>query len=85
VTADAIVVQVQIKTMPGQELSVARELRGRMKRAFDDAGIRISEPVVSATPTDAADSGNAPPPAEPAPVPVSPPPAPPTPQAPGAP
>ncbi|MYV99575.1 mechanosensitive ion channel family protein, partial [Streptomyces sp. SID3343] len=77
VTPDAVVVQVQIKTMPGQELSVARELRGRMKRAFDDAGIRISEPVASATPADAPDPGGSAPPAEPAPVPVSPPPAPP--------
>ncbi|MGC0421570.1 mechanosensitive ion channel family protein [Embleya sp. AB8] len=84
VTADAVVLQVQIKTMPGQELPVARELRGRVKRAFDDAGIRITEPIASATgPT--GDEGQAPAPAEPAPVPVTPPPAPPTPQGPGAP
>ncbi|MET7300135.1 mechanosensitive ion channel family protein [Embleya sp. NPDC005575] len=84
VTPDAVVLQVQIKTMPGQELPVARELRGRLKRAFDDAGIRISEPVASAT-GPASDEGPAPAPAEPAPVPVTPPPTPPLPQAPGAP
>ncbi|MGW1994139.1 mechanosensitive ion channel family protein [Embleya sp. NPDC001921] len=84
VTADSVVLQVQIKTMPGQELPVARELRGRLKRAFDDAGIRISEPIASATGPGTED-GPAPAPAEPAPVPVNPPPAPPTPQAPGAP
>ncbi|MFE3200939.1 mechanosensitive ion channel family protein [Embleya sp. NPDC059237] len=84
VTADAVVLQVQIKTMPGQELPVARELRGRVKRAFDDAGIRISEPIASATPP-TEDPGAPAPQAEPAPVPVNPPPTPPTPQAPGAP
>lgn len=81
VTADAVVLQVQVKTMPGQEAPVARELRGRLKRAFDDAGIRISEPIV----TTAADNREADAPAaEPEAAPVSVAPTAP-PQAPGAP
>ncbi|NUU20844.1 MAG: mechanosensitive ion channel family protein, partial [Streptomycetaceae bacterium] len=48
ITAESVVLQVQVKTMPGQELPVARELRGRLKRIFDEAGVRISEPVVAA-------------------------------------
>ncbi|GGX50607.1 mechanosensitive ion channel protein MscS [Streptomyces minutiscleroticus] len=38
---DSMVVRVSAKTMPGQSLSVERELRWRIKRAFDAAGIRI--------------------------------------------
>ena len=40
-TGDMMTVQVQAKTMPGKALSTARELRWRIKQAFDEAGIRI--------------------------------------------
>uniref|UniRef100_UPI002811550A mechanosensitive ion channel family protein n=1 Tax=Streptomyces sp. TaxID=1931 RepID=UPI002811550A len=38
---DSMVVRVSGKTMPGKSLTVERELRWRIKRAFDAAGIRI--------------------------------------------
>lgn len=49
VTPEAVVLRVQVKTMPGQEAAVGRELRARLKHAFDDAGVRLSEPVVVPT------------------------------------
>ena len=42
VTADSVVIQAQAKTMPGKAAAVARELRWRIKRAFDEAGITIT-------------------------------------------
>ncbi|MGD6745456.1 mechanosensitive ion channel family protein [Streptomyces sp. BH106] len=41
VLLDSMVVGVSAKTMPGKALTVSRELRWRIKRAFDEAGIRI--------------------------------------------
>ncbi|MGW3292243.1 mechanosensitive ion channel family protein [Streptomyces sp. NPDC001002] len=41
VLLDSMVVRVTAKTMPGKSLSVERELRWRIKRAFDAADIRI--------------------------------------------
>ncbi|MDX3849289.1 mechanosensitive ion channel family protein [Streptomyces sp. AK02-01A] len=41
VLLDSMTVRVSAKTMPGQALGVERELRWRIKRAFDEAGIRI--------------------------------------------
>jgi small conductance mechanosensitive channel len=41
VLLDSMVVRVTAKTMPGKALSVERELRWRMKRALDAAGIRM--------------------------------------------
>jgi small-conductance mechanosensitive channel len=41
VLLDSMVVRVSAKTMPGKALSVERELRWRVKRAFDEAGIHI--------------------------------------------
>ncbi|MGK5629111.1 mechanosensitive ion channel family protein [Streptomyces sp. URMC 123] len=41
VTLDAMVISTQTRTMPGTSLGVERELRWRIKRAFDEAGIRI--------------------------------------------
>lgn len=38
-TNNAIVVRVTIKTLPGQQNDVARELRERVKKAFDKAGV----------------------------------------------
>ncbi|MFD7027232.1 mechanosensitive ion channel family protein [Streptomyces sp. NPDC059917] len=37
----SMTVKVSAKTMPGQQFSVERELRWRIKEAFDDAGIGI--------------------------------------------
>ncbi|GAA3832081.1 mechanosensitive ion channel family protein [Streptomyces chiangmaiensis] len=41
VLLESMVVRVSAKTMPGKALPVERELRWRIKRAFDEAGIRI--------------------------------------------
>jgi small conductance mechanosensitive channel len=41
VLLDSMVVHVSAKTMPGQSVSVERELRWRIKRTFDEAGIPI--------------------------------------------
>jgi moderate conductance mechanosensitive channel len=41
VLLDSMVVHVSAKTMPGKSLTVERELRWRVKRAFDAADIRI--------------------------------------------
>ncbi|MFF8030965.1 mechanosensitive ion channel family protein [Streptomyces sp. NPDC016626] len=41
VLLDSMVVRVSAKTMPGKALTVERELRWRIKRAFDATGIRI--------------------------------------------
>ncbi|MDK0519494.1 mechanosensitive ion channel family protein [Streptomyces sp. ML-6] len=41
VLLDSMTVRVSAKTMPGKSLGVERELRWRIKRAFDEAGIRI--------------------------------------------
>ncbi|SFF49402.1 small conductance mechanosensitive channel [Actinacidiphila alni] len=51
VGTDFMVIRAQAKTMPGQATGVARELRWRIKRAFDAAGIVISggAPTVAVT------------------------------------
>ncbi|MFG2787184.1 mechanosensitive ion channel family protein [Streptomyces sp. NPDC048419] len=41
VLLDSMVIHVSAKTMPGKSLTVERELRWRIKRAFDAAHIRI--------------------------------------------
>ncbi|MFI6354966.1 mechanosensitive ion channel family protein [Streptomyces sp. NPDC050743] len=41
VLIDSMVVRVSARTMPGKALTVERELRWRIKRAFDAASIRI--------------------------------------------
>ncbi|WP_406381440.1 mechanosensitive ion channel family protein [Streptomyces sp. NBC_01618] len=41
VTLDSMTVRVTAKTMPGKALGVERELRWRIKRAFDESGIRM--------------------------------------------
>ena len=52
VTLESMVICTQAKTMPGKKLGVERELRGRIKQAFDTAGIRIvggvPEPLTAA-------------------------------------
>ncbi|MEV6024381.1 mechanosensitive ion channel family protein [Streptomyces sp. NPDC052036] len=41
VLLDSMVIRLSAKTMPGKALTVERELRWRVKRAFDEADIRI--------------------------------------------
>ncbi|MDQ0943507.1 mechanosensitive ion channel family protein [Streptomyces sp. V1I1] len=41
VLLDSMTIRVSAKTMPGKALGVERELRWRIKQAFDTAGIRI--------------------------------------------
>ncbi|TDD73560.1 mechanosensitive ion channel family protein [Actinomadura rubrisoli] len=41
---DALVIRVVIKTAPGRQGDVARELRERVKRAFDEAGVSVATP-----------------------------------------
>ncbi|WP_432094387.1 mechanosensitive ion channel family protein [Streptomyces sp. bgisy100] len=41
VTLESMVIRIAAKTMPGKALGVERELRWRVKQAFDTAGIRI--------------------------------------------
>jgi small conductance mechanosensitive channel len=44
VTADSIVIRLLIKTVPGEQWGIERELRKRIKQAFDAAGIRFPFP-----------------------------------------
>lgn len=39
--ADSVTIRVVLKTAPHDQLKVTRELRARIKGAFDDAGIEI--------------------------------------------
>jgi small conductance mechanosensitive channel len=57
VAADSVVIRAQAKTMPGKASAVARELRWRIKNAFDEAGIV----VVGGTPAAAVEDTEAPP------------------------
>ncbi|NDU76753.1 mechanosensitive ion channel [Actinomadura sp. DSM 109109] len=41
---DAIVIRVVLKTAPGRQGDIARELRERVKRAFDEAGVTVATP-----------------------------------------
>lgn len=41
---NAIAIRLMAKTEPGEQFATARELRGRLKEAFDDAGIEIPFP-----------------------------------------
>ncbi|TDC88081.1 mechanosensitive ion channel family protein [Actinomadura sp. 7K507] len=41
---DALVIRVVLKTAPGRQGDVARELRERVKRAFDEAGVTVATP-----------------------------------------
>ncbi|MFF8815049.1 mechanosensitive ion channel family protein [Streptomyces pactum] len=51
---DSVIIRVSAKTMPGKALGVERELRWRIKRELDRAGIRIvgqpAEPDLETTP-----------------------------------
>jgi small-conductance mechanosensitive channel len=56
VLLDSMVVRVSAKTMPGKSLTVERELRWRIKRAFDAADIRIVGGAAVVTDEEAADA-----------------------------
>jgi small conductance mechanosensitive channel len=53
VGAESVVIQAQAKTMPGEAEAVARELRWRVKRAFDEASIVITSGTPSAVAAEA--------------------------------
>ncbi|MER7487717.1 mechanosensitive ion channel family protein [Streptomyces sp. NPDC126497] len=63
VLLDSMVIRLSAKTMPGKSLTVERELRWRVKRAFDATGIRIVGGATAAEDAAAADpaAGVAPP------------------------
>ncbi|MFF4238942.1 mechanosensitive ion channel family protein [Actinomadura geliboluensis] len=42
---DAIVIRVVLKTAPGKQGDIARELRERVKRSFDEAGVTVATPA----------------------------------------
>ena len=42
--ADGIAIRLVVKTAPNEQLGIARELRARIKQAFDEAGIEIPFP-----------------------------------------
>ncbi|MFD0536810.1 mechanosensitive ion channel family protein [Actinomadura luteofluorescens] len=42
---DAVVIRVVLKTVPGRQGDIARELRERVKRAFDEAGVTVATPA----------------------------------------
>ncbi|MEW2354506.1 mechanosensitive ion channel family protein [Spirillospora sp. NPDC029432] len=42
---DAVIVRIVLKTAPGRQADVARELRERVKKAFDEAGIAVASPA----------------------------------------
>ena len=48
ITAEGITIRVILQTLPDARLGVLRELRGRVKRALDDAGVPPATPVVVA-------------------------------------
>jgi small-conductance mechanosensitive channel len=43
-TGEAVVVRLVVKTAPGRQGDVARELRERVKHAFDEAGVTVATP-----------------------------------------
>ncbi|GAA4086133.1 mechanosensitive ion channel family protein [Actinomadura miaoliensis] len=45
---DAMVIRVVLKTAPGRQGDVARELRERVKKAFDEAGVSVATPAAPA-------------------------------------
>ncbi|WP_084338697.1 mechanosensitive ion channel family protein [Actinomadura oligospora] len=45
--ADALVIRVVLKTAPGQQAACARELRERVKLAFDQAGVQVATPATA--------------------------------------
>ncbi|MEW2548215.1 mechanosensitive ion channel family protein [Streptomyces sp. NPDC047002] len=76
VQLDSMVISVSAKTMPGKSFGVERELRWRIKRAFDAAGIRLvggtapaaaqeAAPAAAESAAGPAESAAAPPPAGP--------------------
>ncbi|TDB88906.1 mechanosensitive ion channel family protein [Actinomadura sp. KC216] len=42
---DALVIRVVLKTAPGRQGDIARELRERVKRSFDQAGVTVATPA----------------------------------------
>ena len=64
VAPDAVVVRVAARTMPGQAASVERELRWRIKQAFDAAGLTLTSRPSGPDGAPAPDAGGASPAAD---------------------
>jgi small-conductance mechanosensitive channel len=45
ISGDALIVRLVLKTAPGKQADVARELRERVKKAFDEAGVTVATPT----------------------------------------
>jgi small-conductance mechanosensitive channel len=43
-TGDAMIVRVVVKTAPGKQAELSRQLRERVKKAFDEAGVTVATP-----------------------------------------
>jgi moderate conductance mechanosensitive channel len=43
-TGDAMIVRIVVKTAPGRQADVGRQLRERVKKAFDGAGVAVATP-----------------------------------------
>ncbi|MCQ4081876.1 mechanosensitive ion channel family protein [Streptomyces sp. RB6PN25] len=56
VSPESVVIRAQAKTMPGKAAGVARELRWRIKKSFDEAGIGFLGGTPEQIPQDAADA-----------------------------
>ncbi|PYC74022.1 mechanosensitive ion channel protein MscS [Streptomyces tateyamensis] len=50
VSAETVVLRVEARTMPGRSATVGRELRLRLKQAFDRAGVKLKEDTSAAVP-----------------------------------
>lgn len=68
---ESVVIQAQAKTMPGEAEAVARELRWRIKRAFDEAGIVITGGAPVATAREPESAPTEPPPSPSVPQPAA--------------
>jgi small conductance mechanosensitive channel len=50
VTGTAVTIRVVVKCSPNEHLGVQRELRERIKAAFDREGVRVPPPVFPGSP-----------------------------------
>jgi small conductance mechanosensitive channel len=49
IEGDHMMMRVTVRTAPGKSAEVARELRGRLLAAFDEAGVKVGVPAASGT------------------------------------
>lgn len=53
----AVTVRILVKTKPGEQWALGRELRGHLKHSFDTNGIKVAQPVLPLTGPGAAQQG----------------------------